>query len=563
MRKHIAHLLILSFVFALGSGCGSTKKLAKKGLTYEQQQAFNNMFFEASKQKVLGNFSEAARLYILAVQSNPNSHASMYELGNIYFTNRNHTNGIYWAEKAVATNPKYNFWYVEQLATAYSQIGEYRKSADLYSIIVSEDPNRKKSYLDASDQLVNIREYKEALDVLNKFQKRFGVIEEISRKKQILYFQLDRPQDAIKAMKELVASNAKETRYKALLAETYIRYKQYDLAEKTYLNMLVNDSLNGMVHFGLANLYQETNKPNKVFAHLKLAFSDGLLPIEQKIRVLTTYFERMKTEDSSRIEARALSEILVKKHPNDPDGRVMRADILYHTSDFDNARKNLLLATSYDPSQLKIWQKLLSLDDELNNFIWIEEDSKGALEYFPNQPFLYIINAFANYRLQNYARAVKVAEAGLEISLMKNDKIDLMATLADSHNELGNFAKSDAYFDELLELNPKNDGALNNYAYYLAIRNVHLDKALTMIELAISLNNDRPSYQDTYGWIYFQKEEYTKAKEIFEALYLVLSDDAEVIEHFGKTLLKLGETGRGDELLQEAAEIKQKESVVK
>jgi Tfp pilus assembly protein PilF len=95
-------------------------------------------------------------------------------------------------------------------------------------------------------------------------------------------------------------------------------------------------------------------------------------------------------------------------------------------------------------------------------------------------------------------------------------------------------------FDEALELSPGNPLVLNNYAYYLSLRNYRMDDAERMASQAFEKQPNSPSIQDTYGWILYLKGDLANAKRYIGKA--VESDGgAEVLEHYGDVLMKLGE----------------------
>jgi len=68
----------------------------------------------------------------------------------------------------------------------------------------------------------------------------------------------------------------------------------------------------------------------------------------------------------------------------------------------------------------------------------------------------------------------------------------------------------------------------------------------------MSLDPDNASYQDTYGWIQYQKKQYDEAKIYIERSLEMSPNNAEVLEHLGDVFYMLDK--------KEEALIKWKES---
>ena len=91
-----------------------------------------------------------------------------------------------------------------------------------------------------------------------------------------------------------------------------------------------------------------------------------------------------------------------------------------------------------------------------------------------------------------------------------------------------------AAYDSSLVYNPDNNGALNNYAYYLSVEKKDLDKAEEMSYKTIKAEPDNNTYLDTYAWILFIKKKYTEAKVYMDDAMKKGGDKSEVVvEHCG------------------------------
>ena len=101
---------------------------------------------------------------------------------------------------------------------------------------------------------------------------------------------------------------------------------------------------------------------------------------------------------------------------------------------------------------------------------------------------------------------------------------------------------SDSLYEKVLEIDPENVMVLNNYAYYLSLRKINLDKAKEMSFKCNNIEIDNGTYQDTYAWILYQRKEFKEAKQwIIKSLKNGSDKSAVVVEHYGDILYKLGE----------------------
>ena len=85
-------------------------------------------------------------------------------------------------------------------------------------------------------------------------------------------------------------------------------------------------------------------------------------------------------------------------------------------------------------------------------------------------------------------------------------------SLADSYHKTDQHELSDKHFEKVLSLDPENTIVLNNYAYYLSLRKINLEKAKIMSFKCNELEPKNSTYQDTYAWVLYQLEDYKDAK---------------------------------------------------
>jgi tetratricopeptide (TPR) repeat protein len=168
--------------------------------------------------------------------------------------------------------------------------------------------------------------------------------------------------------------------------------------------------------------------------------------------------------------------------------------------------------------------------------------SNEAIKIFKDKPLLYLFKGNAAMSKDNYDEAISVFEEGLMHSGNNNDlKIQFYSLMAEAYRSSGNNEKSDSCYEEALILDPNNLLVLNNYSYFLSLRQVKLNMAEKMSKKTIIAQPENYVYLDTYAWILFNKGNYKKALEFIEkAIEFNGSDDPDILEHYGDILEKLG-----------------------
>jgi Tfp pilus assembly protein PilF len=116
-------------------------------------------------------------------------------------------------------------------------------------------------------------------------------------------------------------------------------------------------------------------------------------------------------------------------------------------------------------------------------------------------------------------------------------------------------AESDSLYELALQIDPKNALINNNYAYSLSERDLGLERALEMIEIAMAADSSNSSYLDTYGWIFFKLGDYDKAYYYIKKAIDVSDANAVLLEHLGDVLFMQGKKEEALDFWKRALEL--------
>ena len=99
---------------------------------------------------------------------------------------------------------------------------------------------------------------------------------------------------------------------------------------------------------------------------------------------------------------------------------------------------------------------------------------------------------------------------------------------------MGDFENSFRTFEEALTIYNNDILILNNYAYYLAEKELNLSYANDMAKKVIQQEPLNTTYLDTYGWVLYKQKKYRAAQKVFlKIMELEDNPDAIYYEHLG------------------------------
>ncbi|MEO8484218.1 MAG: tetratricopeptide repeat protein [Acidobacteriota bacterium] len=111
-------------------------------------------------------------------------------------------------------------------------------------------------------------------------------------------------------------------------------------------------------------------------------------------------------------------------------------------------------------------------------------------------------------------------------------------SLASMYERTRQFDRAERGFREILAADPQHAPTLNYLGYLLADRGRKLDEAVSLIQKALALDDDNPSYLDSLGWAYYKQDKLDAATVPLERAAAALPDSSVVQEHLGDLYLK-------------------------
>ena len=242
-------------------------------------------------------------------------------------------------------------------------------------------------------------------------------------------------------------------------------------------------------------------------------------------------------------QAMELLAILERVNPEEAKTHSIAGDFHYRDGRVNEALLSYRKALELDPDRNLIWQQVLVLDHETNDLPALLVDSEKALELYPNEPVFYYYQGLYFQLSKQHNEALDAFRMGKDM-VVDNDAllVRFLAAIGDEYYRINDLKRSDEAFDEALRLQPNEVYVLNNYAYFLGLRKERLEQAEQMAKYANELMPNDASYQDTYAWVLFQRGKYNEALVWIEKAVATQAQSAELFEHYGDILYKVGRT---------------------
>lgn len=253
-------------------------------------------------------------------------------------------------------------------------------------------------------------------------------------------------------------------------------------------------------------------------------------------------------------------EILKRNLPNNEEALSLIINFYYAVGDSYKA-------SEYEKILLNSFEMHLDILLMIANNIFFSGDKTSAIKILKKYAFKFSNNIdyliFLSY-FYIYLDSLKNAEIllvrALEID-SANDKV--YANLGLLYDKWNKPNLSDYYYEKAIKINNLNDVVLNNYAYSLIEREERLDYAQSLIESALEISPQNPSFLDTYGWLFFKLGKYKLALQyILKSIELGIESYEQYL-HLAMIYNIVGEKKLAEESIFKAKEIAPENDLIK
>ncbi len=507
------------------------------------------MFADGMRYVMTDEPAKALEAFDKLLAKQPNLPAVQYAKASVLLKSGKVAEALPFAQKAHQLDPV-NTYYTLQLAEIWVKQKRYTEAEALYETVLKQGADKAEYGVELAAIYLFDDKPDKALATYNRVEQALGPNEEISRQKQRIYLRQNNIDKAVEEAEKLVAAEPGDPDLLLEGAELLLANERPAQALGWIDRALKLNPDLPQAHMLLADIYRKQGDTERVKQELKLVLANPNLDSGLKARILSNYAGLVGTDQTGQADALGLAQQLAVTNPRDAKAQLMLAELLQQATRKAEARDAYARAARLDGSSFEVWSSLLQLDADLNQPDSLLTHSTKALEFFPTQGAFWYFNGTALLYKKQYAPAVEALEECRNLVSANNELTKAVnAQLGDAYNNLGEPAKSNDAYEQVLKLDPYNDHVLNNYSYFLALRNENLTKARQMSQRLVDRNPTNGTFLDTHAWVLYMSKDYPAARQYLEKT--IQTDPARVsatiLEHYGDVLFRLGERDKAVE----------------
>jgi tetratricopeptide (TPR) repeat protein len=173
--KIVLLVLFLMCFYSCGKKMIPALVIGKQGKNYDVA-AFNYVYVEAIKQKLMGNGGDALKYLEQCVKINPESDAAYYQMAQIVVDNGDIKNGKHYANKALSIDQE-NIWYLMMMAGIYYQERNLDSAIIYYEKAVRYFPDKEKLQINLGNLYSENSNFEKAKIIFDSLEEKFGIKE--------------------------------------------------------------------------------------------------------------------------------------------------------------------------------------------------------------------------------------------------------------------------------------------------------------------------------------------------------------------------------------------------
>ena len=518
------------------------------------QTNFDYFYLEAEKCRLAEDYSSAMDLYRHCLDINPEAPEALYNIGLLYLYLRSDSIGTAYIRQACqrdANNP----YYLETLAALYLNKRDAESSIPVLEKMASLQPRRSDILSQLAQLYSTVGDTDKAIDVLDRIELLEGFSPQVSVEKFRLYKEKGQLDSAFVQLQTLCDDAPHDMNLRVVVGSQYMLAGDTVRALQIYDEVRQKEPTNTNLQLATLDYLRDSRQDDRYNA-----MRDSLLfladsPTQLRVLMLRSYIADVQSDSTYAPRLEAAFDTLLARPQQDAQMLIMKAAYqVYRKQSQEAICETMRKVLEVEPGNETALRELLQYYAEKNDEKGVEDISRRGLNYHPEEIAYAYYLGMALAEQKKLEDATDVLQQGLRVRteyVSERLVSNVFGVLGDIYYQQGKEQEAFAAYDSALVYMEDNIMCLNNYAYYLSLKEEQLDRAEEMSYRTIRQEPENITYLDTYAWILFKKGDYSHARSYMDKVVNPNKTDEELladerlmgnlIEHAGDIYANLGE----------------------
>lgn len=374
--------------------------------------AFQESFFEALKQRAIENHELALEALLKAekaAKKDPENVAAVnFQIAkNLVSVRRLEDAERYFDLVLESQGDRLDV--MEALYDLYYQKRNYQKAIPLVKRLIQKDEDYKE---DLANLYHKTKQYDDALTLLDELDESWGETTYRNALRRQIYKLTGNAEGAISNLEDKIDKNPKKEQDYLNLIFLYSEQGETEKAFEAAKELLKNNPKSELVHFALYKFYLDEGNTENAITSMKKVFASNQVSKENQYKVLGDFIQFVN--ENPEYESELEKTISLFSDANNGQVYEKVGDYYVSKNRKTDALKFYEKGIRSDSDNYSLLKSTLLLQIDLQKYSEAVSLSNEALDIFPSQPLLYLVNGVANIALQNSDDAIESLETGLD-----------------------------------------------------------------------------------------------------------------------------------------------------
>lgn len=376
-------------------------------------------YHEAVRAYLKGDYTSALGSSNEVLKINPKNDANLYLLSKIYFDQENWQESSKYLLMAGEADPE-NHFIATEIGYMYSATGNYAKAGQTYEALTQRFPYESEHYFACFENYMKCNDHKSALRVLSAQEKNTGVSIELYLNKYRIYQAQNQMAKACAILEKGLLDFSAEVRLLAPLIDSYLESNNTEKAMTLLKQLCSADAENGYARYLYGNYLLKTGSQEEGQRLLNESIELKGLSTDQKAEILLNNHKSF----GCTTENKDITRAFLQQNPQAFVACTLNGDLMMQCDEPFSALSYYMQALSINPNAYPVWNPVLMISYREDIWDSLYNSSSRCIEFFPLQPFPYLMQGIALYKLGKTLESKGALELG-ENYVVDNRELEL------------------------------------------------------------------------------------------------------------------------------------------
>ena len=402
---------------------------------------FQELFFEALKQKGIENYDRAIVALEKCLKLQPENANVFNELGKNYLKIKDYKNAYNSFEKATKIDPK-NKWFWNGMYDVCYQTQDYNQSIIIVTKLIEFDKGYKE---DLVSLYMYTQQFDKALALINELNENVGKSEKRNNYKLQILQQAKYQGNEKESLVELIKNHPKEEANYISLIYLYSNSNEEEQALEVAKQLEKELPQSAWAQVSLFKFHLNNNDGDKAVASMNKVLDSDEIDSKIKHRILNEFL--IFATKNPKYEPALEKAIAYFENESEVDVAKEIGKFYQNKKDWNKAIKYYEMEESVNPMNLENTMLLFQAYAENQQYKELAKKAENMMELYPSKPEFYYYAGLAHNQLKNFKKAKDILETGIDY-LVENKamEINFNIQLGEAYNGLGDMKKKETYF---------------------------------------------------------------------------------------------------------------------